>query len=395
MRAQPEEATTLGLHHLDDQLKDLSPAALGDEYALHRDVLARLERLPGEDFPTEARLDWRAMLDITRFHVHAYEELRGHRRNLELSTYPHTMLQYQIAQAETPGEWAAIASRAARIPTFLQQQERLLAEGLATGEVPDVYTVRDFAEDQLPVIVRYFEHLPEVPGAHDVLLPENERRALQHAAREAREAFAAHHRFLRERVLPHASPSVVLGADEYEWRLRHTFGLTASPEELVRRPRTSSPRPSTRSIGCPARSPGRCPVPPRPSPGSARRASCSPSSSPPSRPGRGRHPPVPGAHRAHRAVRPRAGDVQRARGLRLGIKPLPRAWWTCEAPTGPRPCWIHARWAGSCSPPWRPRTPPSGRRCSRCTRASPATSCRASPGSAPSPGTPLRCASCW
>lgn len=234
LRAQPEEATTLGLHHLDDQLKDLSPAALGDEYALHRDVLARLERLSGEGFPTEARLDWRAMLDITRFHVHAYEELRGHRRNLELSTYPHTMLQYQIGQAETAGEWAAIASRAARIPTFLQQQERLLAEGLATGEVPDVYTVRDFAEDQLPVIVRYFEHLPEVPGAHDVLLPENERRALQHAAREAREAFAAHHRFLRERVLPHASPSVVLGADEYAWRLRHTFGLTASPEELVR-----------------------------------------------------------------------------------------------------------------------------------------------------------------
>ena len=31
LRAQPEEATTLGLHHLDDRLKDLSPAALGDE----------------------------------------------------------------------------------------------------------------------------------------------------------------------------------------------------------------------------------------------------------------------------------------------------------------------------------------------------------------------------
>ncbi|ATB27867.1 DUF885 domain-containing protein [Melittangium boletus] len=233
LRAQPEEATTLGLHHLDDRLKDLSPSALGDEYALHRDTLAQLERLPPEELPPSDGLDWRAMLDVARFHVHAYEDLRSHRRNIELSTYPHTMLQYQIGQAETADDWAAIASRAARIPTFLQQQEDLLTEGLATSEVPDGHTVRDFAEEQLPVIVRYYECLPELPGAHQVELSGSGLRALQQAAREAREAFAAHHRFLRRQVMPHARPGVVLGADEYQWRLRHLFGITDSPEELM------------------------------------------------------------------------------------------------------------------------------------------------------------------
>ncbi|HEX5748736.1 MAG TPA: DUF885 domain-containing protein [Archangium sp.] len=234
LETQPEEATTLGLHHLDDRLKDLSPSALGDEYAFHREVLARLEHLDPGELPPEAQLDRWAMLDVTRFHVHTYEELRGHRRNVELSTYPHTMLQYQIGQAESSEDWSAIASRAARIPTFLQQQEQLLAEGLATREPPDPHIVHDFAEDHLPVIERYFEHLPALPGAHQVTLSPAEARQLQQASREAQRAFAAHRQFLREHVLPHTHTPVVLGADEYQWRLRHMFGLTASPEELVR-----------------------------------------------------------------------------------------------------------------------------------------------------------------
>ncbi|HZI08167.1 MAG TPA: DUF885 family protein, partial [Archangium sp.] len=211
LETQPEEATTLGLHHLDDRLKDLSASALGDEYAFHRDVLARLEHLPHEELPPEARLDRLAMLDVTRFHVHTYEDLRSHRRNVELSTYPHTMLQYQIGQAETAEDWSAIASRAARIPTFLQQQEQLLAEGLATREVPDPHIVHDFAEDQLPVIVRYYEHLPALPGAHQVELSPAGARELQQAAREAQRAFASHRQFLLERVLPHTHANVVLG----------------------------------------------------------------------------------------------------------------------------------------------------------------------------------------
>ncbi|WP_257460753.1 DUF885 domain-containing protein [Archangium lipolyticum] len=235
LQTQPEEATTLGLHHLDDRLKDLSGSALGDEYAFHRDALARLERLPPEELPADAQLDRLSMLGVTRFHVHTYEDLRDHRRNVELSTYPHTMLQYQLGQAETAGDWAAIASRVACIPTFLRQQEQLLAEGLATGETPDVHVVQDIADDQLPVIVRYFEHLPALPEAHQVTLSQAGTRELQQAAWEAREAFAQHHRFLLERVLPRAGSSVVLGADEYQWRLRNTFGLTTPPEELVRR----------------------------------------------------------------------------------------------------------------------------------------------------------------
>ena len=235
LRAQPEEATTLGLHHLDDRLKDLSPGALGDEYALHRDTLARLERLPVEALPPSDQLDWYAMRDLARFHVHAYEDLRGHRRNLELSTYPYTMLQYQLAQADTADDWAAIASRTALIAPFLRQQEQLLADGLAADEPTDAHTTREVTEEQLPLIVRSFEHLAEVPGAHQLVLPAGALRALRLAAREAREAFASHQRFLSERVLPRARPSGVLGAEEYQWRMRHMFGLTATPEELVRR----------------------------------------------------------------------------------------------------------------------------------------------------------------
>ena len=233
LETQPEEATTLGLHHLDDRLKDLSASALADEHALHQDTLARLERLPPELLPREARLDRRAMLDVARFHVHVHEARQGLRGNLELSTYPHAMLQYQIGQAETAGDWAAIASRVARVPTFLQQQERLLAEGLALDQGPDAHVLRDLTEDALPVIIRYYEHLPALPGAHEVALSTADTRALHHAARAAREAFAAHLRFLQERVRPHARPSVVLGEEEYRWRLRHVFGLEAPLEALV------------------------------------------------------------------------------------------------------------------------------------------------------------------
>ncbi|WP_309897454.1 DUF885 domain-containing protein [Archangium sp.] len=234
LQAQPEEATTLGRHDLDDRLKDLSPSALEDEYALHRDTLAELERLPPEELSPEAGLDRLAMLSLNRFHVHTYADLRGHLRNVELSTYPHTMLQYQLGQAETAEDWDAIASRAARIPTFLRQQEALLSEGLAAGLPPDPHIVHDFAEDHLPPIVRYFDDLPALPGAHEVTLSSAGARALQQASLAARDAFAAHRRFLRERVLPQAPHGVVLGEDEYRWRLEHLFGLSSSPEELVR-----------------------------------------------------------------------------------------------------------------------------------------------------------------
>jgi uncharacterized protein (DUF885 family) len=234
LQTQPEEATTLGRHDLDDRLKDLSPSALGDEYAFHHDTLAQLERLPPEELPPDAQLDRTAMLGVTRFHVHDSADRRSYQRNVELSTYPHTMLQYQIGQAETAEDWAAIASRTARIPTFLRQQEHLLAEGLVAGTPPDPHIIHEFAEDHLPVIVRYFEHLPALPEAHQVTLSSAGARALHQAAREAREAFEAHRHFLRDRVLPHARHGVVLGEDEYRWRLENLFGLSTSPEELVR-----------------------------------------------------------------------------------------------------------------------------------------------------------------
>src|SRR5690349_23408204 len=67
LETQPEEATTLGLHHLDDRLKDLSPSALGDEYAFHRDVLTRLEQLAPEELPPGAWPDPPAMPGVPRF----------------------------------------------------------------------------------------------------------------------------------------------------------------------------------------------------------------------------------------------------------------------------------------------------------------------------------------
>lgn len=235
LEAQPEEATTLGLHHLDDRWKDLSEAALEDECAFHQEMLTRLEALSEGELSLDERLDRRAMLDLSRFQVHAHAQLHTHRRNIELSTYPHTMLQYQLGQTETREDWAALTQRVARIPTFLQQQEQRLAEGLTTGEVPDAHVVRDFVEEQLPSIVHYYEHLPALPEAHGVTLPSAGKRALESAAQVAQAAFASHLRFLRERVLPRAAPSVVLGEEEYAWRLRHLFGLETSAEELVQR----------------------------------------------------------------------------------------------------------------------------------------------------------------
>ncbi|HSP77316.1 MAG TPA: DUF885 domain-containing protein [Myxococcaceae bacterium] len=234
LRFQPEEATTLGLHELDDQLKDCSPEALAEEGAFHRDVLAQLERIPPEELPPGEQLDRLAMLSVARFQVHTYADLHSHRHNLELSTYPHTMLQYQLGQAETPEDWSALARRTARIPAFLQQQERNLVEGVATGQVPDAQVLLAFVDEQLPAIASYFEHLPALPAAHEVTLSASEARLLQEAARSARESFTSHLRFLRERVLPQARPDEVLGDEEYQWRLEHLLGLSTSPDELMR-----------------------------------------------------------------------------------------------------------------------------------------------------------------
>ena len=233
LTTQPEEATTLGLHHLDDRLKDCSPDALDAELALHREVTARLDRLRPEDLSADAALDRACLLALSRFHVHSHEDLGAHLRNVELSVYPHSMLQYQIAQAVTPGDWDRIGRRTERIPAFLRQQEDNLARGVAARRAPDRTLLHHVIQDHFPGILGSFERLASLPREQGVALSDAAHARLSDAARAAREALAAHAELLRREVLPAAGDSFALGEDEYRWRLEHTFGISASPAELA------------------------------------------------------------------------------------------------------------------------------------------------------------------
>ncbi len=202
---EPEEATTLGLHHGDHRLRAMDAGALADRARFFRDTLDALDALDATSLSRDEALDRDAMTSLCRWELRAHDELRLHERSVEWSLYPYAMISYGRAQG------LDMRARAAQVARYLREHERNLARGASRGEAPHASLVRYVVEQQLPEAARDLAELSP----------------------EAARAYEEHGRFLRERVLPAAPETRTLGRDEYRRRLRDVLALDDDLDALT------------------------------------------------------------------------------------------------------------------------------------------------------------------
>jgi uncharacterized protein (DUF885 family) len=228
VRFEPEDATSLGVTGCEGRLSDPSERGAADELAFQRGVVAELDGLVPRT--ADERFDALAIGSYARFRVHALAELGLHRRCLEASLFPTSMLGQLAARAEGAEAWSHVADRLAALPSYLAALEASFGEGLRRGHVPSGELVRLFADTLLPGVVSHVTSLPEFAAARGAgpVLP-----SLRTAATEAAAAVARHRAHYHEVLAPRATGTFAIGREEYAHRLRCFFGMTESPEELA------------------------------------------------------------------------------------------------------------------------------------------------------------------
>jgi uncharacterized protein (DUF885 family) len=228
----PEEATTLGVHEHDEELRDVSERGLAETRAFYAETLEALDALDRGGLSRDDAVDHRVMHGLASFEVRAHDDALA-TRNQELSLAPYTTLQHQLAQAETSGDWARIGRRAAKTAKYLRDHAENLARGMDAARGVDVDIVRHFVEYQLPAAATFYGGLAALPTARGHALTSGDARALEHGASLAAVAYQEHVAFHRERLLPRARETSALGHDEVRFRLAHVFGIERSADALV------------------------------------------------------------------------------------------------------------------------------------------------------------------
>ena len=235
-RHWPGEASTLGLHDYDDQLKDLTPEALEDELQVHRQSLQSIRSLDSRLLSAGEALDAHVMSAYHRFHIRTVGENQAHLSNIMMTMYPYNLVQFQRRICRTAEHWEALIARVAQIPRYLKQQEALLKMGAARGELPDKDVVLYIASNQIAHVGDFFEAFSLEPASAGIELAERVRMELQGRCLAAARAYREHGTFLLSCIAPVAEVRT-LGEEEYAWRLRHTLGVEAIPEDIISRAR--------------------------------------------------------------------------------------------------------------------------------------------------------------
>lgn len=217
----PEEATTLGVAHHASRLSDLSKDGIALNVAFFERTLRDVASFDTSALDDDARLDLRAIRSLAEFSLRELRDRTSYRTNLELSSFPHTMLAHQSAHAKGDFAWSVLAERARRVPLYLAQQEANLREGLDLGETVDTEIARCFIDHVLPGSIQFLRELAERQPAHAA------------SFEAAAEAYAAHLAFVKDKLFPRSRECFAIGRAEVEFRLERFLGRQISLDDLL------------------------------------------------------------------------------------------------------------------------------------------------------------------
>ncbi|WP_433188451.1 DUF885 domain-containing protein [Actinoallomurus sp. CA-150999] len=221
----PIAATEFGVSGHEERLPDLSPDGLAEISALRRRTLAALDRARPED-----AVD-RVTVAAAREHLQVAELLRdagteeSRLNNIE-SPLQGVRQVFDSMPTATVRDWAAIATRLARVPEAIGGYVASLRTAAADGRIsPRRQVQAGIAQSRACTGPDgFFARLAAGAGPRDGVLPDSVRRDLERGARAAAAAYEELARFLADELLPKAPDEDAVGRDMYALFSRSFLG---------------------------------------------------------------------------------------------------------------------------------------------------------------------------
>jgi uncharacterized protein (DUF885 family) len=223
----PVSATGIGLHqynnqNLDDQLDDLSPAALERQRQFYNGFQQRLAALKSEDLTPEDRADRTiiedqialSLLDLDEIHSGLHNPT-GYVEMLGNAFFNHYVLEY----APKPERMRHIIARLQKVPGFLEQARRNLMAS------PEIWTNVAMEENE--------GNLALVDKTIRAEVPPDLRSAYDMAAGPALDAMRQFQDYLKNDLLHRNSADWRLGRDLYARKFRYALESGAEPDTTL------------------------------------------------------------------------------------------------------------------------------------------------------------------
>jgi uncharacterized protein (DUF885 family) len=182
------------------------------------------------------------------FMLHQYEERKHWQRSLDtyvneafrgIDWYTQGMTDQKRGRYGSAAEWAAVASRVAAIPAYLDRARANLQAGVAAGNPPDFRMVQRDGLASSEENAKYFETvLPDMAAARTTGQPFAKAMVADLRAKGAlaARAFREFRRFLETTLVPLPKKDrFALGQKEYDWALGNNLRLPFTAGELFDR----------------------------------------------------------------------------------------------------------------------------------------------------------------
>jgi uncharacterized protein (DUF885 family) len=252
LRRHPVVSTYLGgsgmypeLARADGALRDWSPAALGEEARVYREVRAELERLEPARLSPRHRVDRQAALHQIDFMLHQDEERKYWHRALDtyvneafrgVDWFLQGMRDEGQGRYGLEGEWRTVAARVAAVPAYLAVARANLQAGVQAGDVPDWRMVERDGLATSEENAKYFETtLPALAAERTKGQPFADAVGadLKTSGAAAAVAFRDFRGFVERSLatLPRQD-RFAFGEKEYDWALRNNLRIASTAAEL-------------------------------------------------------------------------------------------------------------------------------------------------------------------
>jgi len=221
----PSYATQVGWHKYDHVLRDPSETARTQICGGLRDIVRVLKGIPDESLSADDRLDRDLAIYIMELKLFEINQLRFFERVSLAGNEVGYSLFFLLARDHPSFDerLESMINRLEAVPAFLKESSKSLKSPYGIWNETALETGLE-----LPGLIRDIERLAET--SYDDPLKKTR---LAKAATTAIDAVNENNRWLREEVMPRASPRFTIGYDEYESYLKaRDWGV--SPEEALR-----------------------------------------------------------------------------------------------------------------------------------------------------------------
>ena len=227
LELNPVAATQAGDHRWDDSLGEYAPEALESQHKEMLGALARFDTTDTAGFSTDAEIDHKIVMQLTRSLLRRHERTRDHQRSPSLYVYQIMTGIFQLILKE----FAPLPDRLRSAQKRLEATPRLLEEARANlmpAEVPPVWA--ELALEQTAMAPALFTAL--LPAIASDAAPELES-DLCRAGKVAAGAMQAYSEYLKKVVLAQAAGDFAVGRELFDEMLRENHMVDYNAEELI------------------------------------------------------------------------------------------------------------------------------------------------------------------